>query len=405
MNTTRNLLLSDVHQTLLNTIERAGGNTLEAAFLAWIYPPLNNSLNARLPEDWSAMDYRHVAQLGFLSQGDSDTLLRQKDNLLDGLKRLVGRPIKVTGGYRAPFTTDVVALIGLALGARILGGDIQLSVTSWMMNFAQETCKDLPLWKRCLGFSALQLLDPEMDISLSINGDAADIRVALTQVGIQRLLQADDNKLALSSLFKETIEDVDKDPCLAGIRYTALKYVIESLPTLSLNKPTIIELITFLERIPAAFRRWTWEEKAKTSTSTVQMWDVQNEYHVQNLLYLLLSPIFPDLEDEFYLDPVGQKNARADLGIPSMKLIIEVKFLRSNVRFADMVEEIAADNSLYFGTNSEYNTRYQHLIAFVWDDSRRDTEHDVFKRGVNQFNHVVGSVIISRPGIMPHRKS
>ena len=66
-----------------------------------------------------------------------------------------------------------------------------------------------------------------------------------------------------------------------------------------------------------------------------RQWHVDNEYHVQNLLWVLLAPIFPDLDDEQYLTKIGQKNPRADLYIPSMKLIVEAKFLRAGTNAED----------------------------------------------------------------------
>ncbi len=73
----------------------------------------------------------------------------------------------------------------------------------------------------------------------------------------------------------------------------------------------------------------------RTTSGTARQWHIDNEYHVQNLLWVLLAPIFPDLDDEQYLTKIGQKNPRADLYIPSMKLIVEVKFLRAGEQDAE----------------------------------------------------------------------
>ena len=66
----------------------------------------------------------------------------------------------------------------------------------------------------------------------------------------------------------------------------------------------------FLERIQVGLMRWTWEEdKGRTKNSNPVKWLIENEYHVQNLLYVLMASIFNDIADEIYLDHVGQKNA------------------------------------------------------------------------------------------------
>ncbi|GAB4019141.1 PD-(D/E)XK nuclease domain-containing protein [Spirosoma koreense] len=400
MNSTVNPLLSDASRTLINTIKQIDDYSLEAAFIAWISLEENTLTNAKLPTDLSIMDYRHVAQLGLLAQIDSTIYSEHQQNLVSGLRRLVGRSVTVMGASRAPFATDVIALLGIAVGAKLVGGAIQKEVAEWMLSFVQETCKGLALWQRCIAYSALRILDSNSPISLSVAGNASAVRIALSQSGINQILQEADNEGLLVNIYKDVVENDELDPCQAGLLLKALQFLLESVPSISLNQPTITQLISLLERIPAGFRRWTWEDKPRTTTSTLQKWDIQNEYHVQNLLYVLLAPIFPDLVDEFYFEPIGQKNARADLGIPSMQLILEVKFVRKTARFADIIEEVAADNSLYFGNDSEYKSRYNQLLIFIWDDSRRTHEYDVLKRGINQLDHVAGSVIIPKPGIM-----
>jgi hypothetical protein len=61
----------------------------------------------------------------------------------------------------------------------------------------------------------------------------------------------------------------------------------------------------------------------------------------------MLAPIFPDLDDEQYLTKIGHKNPRADLHIPSMKLIVEAKFLRAGDKMQKSIDEISSDASLY----------------------------------------------------------
>ncbi len=142
--------------------------------------------------------------------------------------------------------------------------------------------------------------------------------------------------------------------------------------------------------------RWTWEKRARTRGGESRKWHIDNEYHVQNLLYLLLAPVFLDLTDEDYTPSVGQMHPRADLGIPSLRLIIEVKFMRSNDNPQDMIEQIAADSGLYLVENSSYSQ----IVAFIWDDSRRSEQHDLLRVGLRQLRGVVDAVIVSRPGSM-----
>jgi hypothetical protein len=156
-----------------------------------------------------------------------------------------------------------------------------------------------------------------------------------------------------------------------------------------------LDVLRILEGVHRSFRRWTWEHQPRTRTSTVERWNVQNEYHVQNLLWAILAPLFQDLNDEETLPPVGQKNPRLDLSIPSLGTIVEVKFLRRDIPMQRIIEEIAEDVGLY-----RTDRRWTSLIPFVWDDSARTEEHAKLVAGLNKLDMVIGAVVVPRPGMM-----
>lgn len=130
---------------------------------------------------------------------------------------------------------------------------------------------------------------------------------------------------------------------------------------------------------------------------TARQWHIEHEYHVQNLLWTILRPAFPDLRREEYTDPVGPLHPRLDLGIPSLRVIIEVKFWRESTSAAQLVEQIAADSSVYFNSATR---RYDSFVPFVWDHARRTERHDELLQGLRSLSHVVDAVVIARPGKM-----
>ena len=156
-----------------------------------------------------------------------------------------------------------------------------------------------------------------------------------------------------------------------------------------------LDVLRILEGVHRSLRRWTWEQQPRTRTSSAERWNVQNEYHVQNLLWTILAPLFQDLNDEETLPPIGQKNPRIDLSIPSLGTIVEVKFLRRGVPMQRVIEEIAEDVGLY-----RTDHRWTSLIPFVWDDSSRTEEHAKLVAGLNKLDMVIGSVVVPRPGMM-----
>ncbi|MFN9091726.1 MAG: hypothetical protein ACK5V0_09565 [Alphaproteobacteria bacterium] len=165
---------------------------------------------------------------------------------------------------------------------------------------------------------------------------------------------------------------------------------------LDLRAPSLDDVTLLLRRIPSGLRRWTWEAQKRTPTSTAQKWAVENEYHFQNLLCALLTPVFPDLRDEEWLGSVGQKRPRADLVLPSLHLVIEVKFWRENSSPQDLISQIAEDVSLYLKVGSPYRK----VLPIIWDQARRTEQYDLLISGLSQIRDVVTPVIIAQPAYM-----
>ena len=131
----------------------------------------------------------------------------------------------------------------------------------------------------------------------------------------------------------------------------------------------------------------------RTPATPMRQWHVDHEYHVQNMLWFLLAPIFLDLDDEQYLTKIAHKSSRADLYIPSMKIIVEAKFLRKGERIQKIIDEISSDASLYCALGNDCDG----VIAFIWDDSARSQEHDYLKQGLKKLKGVIGTIVVSRP--------
>ena len=164
------------------------------------------------------------------------------------------------------------------------------------------------------------------------------------------------------------------------------------------NGWTLSDLTNFLEKIPVGLRKWTWEDGARTRGANPVKWPVQNEYHVQNLLYALLGPIFNDVTDEMYLEPVGQKTPRVDLYLPSVHTIIEVKYRKdTKTSFQKLIGEIAEDASLY---RSDSKYKDAKIVSFLWDHTRATQEHAKFKQGVQKIRGIDGCIVVSSPSNM-----
>jgi hypothetical protein len=77
-------------------------------------------------------------------------------------------------------------------------------------------------------------------------------------------------------------------------------------------------------------------------------------------------------------------------------ICIEAKFWRASVKAQRMIEEVAADSSIYFVAGSPYTA----LIPFIWDNARRTEEHESLISGLMQLPRVTDAVVVARPGLM-----
>lgn len=188
-------------------------------------------------------------------------------------------------------------------------------------------------------------------------------------------------------------------PLLLALMIYCFDHASNDLTLVPPNGWLLKDLGVFLQRIPVGLKRWTWEEgKGRTRNSEPVSWLIENEYHVQNLLYVLLAPIFDDIADEINLQQVGQKNPRADLYLPGMHSIIEVKYRKDSKKsFSKLIGEVAEDASLYHADTKYKDAR---LVCFLWDHTRSTQEHSKFSQGVLSIQGIDACVVVSSPSFM-----
>lgn len=158
------------------------------------------------------------------------------------------------------------------------------------------------------------------------------------------------------------------------------------------------DLYTYLKRIPHGLNCWTWEDTERKRGDEPVKWYIDNEYHVQNLLAVILMPIFSKLNKELNIGQVGHKNPRADLFVPELNTIIEVKYRKdAKKRFSQFTDELAADRSLYKAKGSGYEN--SKLVAFLWDSAATTEEYEKFRQGILKMDYDE-CIIIPAPSFM-----
>lgn len=336
------------------------------------------------PADRSAW---HVAVLGYAAASDSlGDMLRPA--LEDGLRWLAERR------WHRPFRpltleADGVSMLGVALGA-VGAGLVAEAGPLGNAAVLSGTLKNLSAFNRSLMAAAAHLLDAPGRPDLS--AILPEARVALSDLGV-----LPDDVGSQPAAWHNAIRLVPGEggPAPAALTLRAFEALCERNMPARLGRLEPDDVVRVLEGVVRSMRLWTWEGRPRTPNSPTVRWDIENEYHVQNLLWAAMAPLFPDLDAEVYTPPIGQKNPRMDLTVPSMGLVVEVKFLRPGASFAKIVEEVAADASLY-----RTDQRWRVLVPFVWDDSRRTEEHAKLRGGLRKLDMVHDAVVMGRPGRM-----
>lgn len=253
--------------------------------------------------------YQAIAAAGYVLATDScrDDLVSQ---FKGAVKQLSGR--KFFSGSRTPrLEVDSVALLGIALGARAAG--IPQDGTEWidnLMGLASETLRG-DGWQCDLIEVGRRAINSDYDISIR----DVRLRCAFSEAPTQEELQ---------EAWGEMIARVgDSDPVQIAVNRAVFDRCAASLATHSIGSSGVAALVSILEGLTQSMSHWTYETRTRVKNVEPQRWEIDHEYHVQNLLWTVLRPVFVDLVDEQYLPKVGHKTPRYDLGVPSLRTIIE----------------------------------------------------------------------------------
>lgn len=356
-----------------------------AAFCLFISPWQKELSSADFHLEQGTTEYQSCAANGFLLITGNDN----KAAFLAGAEHLAGRTY-FTGTRAARFEIDGVALLGVALGYRAANADLVTS--KWLFALLEQAIKVLAddTWQVSLVKCAKAVLAATPDWSASDPVLTVSLRAVLGQT----CTKAEQNVAWLSVLsdFDET--DPARRASLQGV-FEVCTLALSRLPVHGAGVP---ELIAVLEGVAQSMSHWTYENSQRVKNRNPQKWEIDNEYHVQNLLWTVLRPIFPDLVEEESLKKLGHTTPRLDLGVPSLHTIIEVKYMRKQGQrqLKKVTDEIAADRSLYLRNGTGYTS----MIAFIWDECRQTESYKTLCNGLESLGGIEKVIILPRPAKM-----
>ena len=413
MNSAQELFISEVRRELLDSLTKLKGQpTQQYCFALWLLNqdryaavlnvPAEKHIAELIRDASSVRTYTALSSLGFLLDKVDSIRDETLNDFENGLRRLLGRTSVGISGV----SSDYVALFGICCGV-----------------VHTETIEDFKIWLR--GIAEKRYKHPKITESERVILDCCMHRLEMANSGVSRQNVSEPIDCAVAwamstrgfqDLFELTEESAsnvldyalsgkykDEDQTVRTILLAAIDSISKSSLELSIANPQVEDIIQLLSRFEHAMRRWCYEESPRVRWRGAKpvRWFIDNEYHVQSILWLMLSPILSDLEDEENLPSLGPKHPRYDLGIPSLGLIIEVKFVREKGGFAQVVEQVAADSNLYLSQTDQYSK----IIAFVYDDSLSTEEHQECRDGLQKIDGVIEAIMVSRPGKMPELTS
>lgn len=320
-------------------------------------------------------------------------LIKKEIDINKDLIRLFGQAAIIDGTPR-PWVMDIFGLLAIKFYLyKLSNNELNSKFQTWIRNFlpTQINKDHLNSYEKDLASFILEEKNTDSFIT-------ATIPLFLHYIGNTPI---NDNKLKASLInefFKEfqeyILEQESSEYIIAILIYVFDKYSqdVISVPP---NGWSFNDLTHYLNQIAPNLRRWTWESKSRTQGGEMIRWYINNEYHVQNLLYTLLAPIFCDLKEEENLPAIGQKKPRIDLYLPSLHTIIEVKYRKNNKKtFSELIGEIGEDASLYLSSDNFSDAK---IIVFLWDQTRSVQEHALFKSGILKISGINACIVASAP--------
>lgn len=341
----------------------------------------------------ASRSYRAVAAAGFLvAAGVRDPTVLE---FFDAGTTWLLNKAPIVDGIPTGIAIDGLAVFGVTVGQIKCGPKCELK--QWIASLKEAESKrvDSEALHRSALQSACALLDG--DDYLPTASDSPELCLSLHAKGTVQIIGAMLQSLCDSLYYRLRTrlpsQTTNEELVLALHAYD---WVESNAIASTREVATVSDLTRLLGRLESSFYRWTWEEEKRTPDSVPERWDVQNEYHFQNFLWAVLKPVFPDLKEEEYVASVGSVQSRIDLLIPSLKVIIEVKYRRKKMSENTVTREIAEDLGLYRHKRSDLLG----IIPVIWDEVSRSDETAHLIAGLKEMEGIIDAFVVTRPSRM-----
>jgi REase_DpnII-MboI len=233
--------------------------------------------------------------------------------------------------------------------------------------------------------------------------DPADLAVVYWMIGqnTARLVDPADHRILSQRVMRAVMQ---ADPAELTITQAALlASAANAITSVSIDQVLLsrTHLSLLLGRFPAAMRRWRWDSGDRIKEPI--HWPITSEREIQDILWLVLRSVFDDVIDEDTNPKVGHASTRADFGIPSIRLLVEVKYVYegTTAEFKKIEQEVMIDSVAYL----QRAALYDEIVVFIYDSTASVEHHELTRDALIKVPGIADVIIVSRPGVLAQGSS
>ncbi len=239
MKTVEDILIQDTKKALVKIVNNLKDKgDIDEVFAAWLASDIvkmNRAAELSAARIGASRSYSDIAVLGFCA--DIGLIEENKISALkDGLDWLTGRSVTVHG-ISTGLSQDPIALLGIALGARIVS-DVSLleSVSQWFGSFISEAYKmrGIENWQKCLIVSAGQILQVDMQILTPEDNEINDVLIALENKKVYSLEGKNERTISALQYLKSS-KSTEVEPVRAALSLNACNSIMNVMNEVHTN--------------------------------------------------------------------------------------------------------------------------------------------------------------------------
>jgi hypothetical protein len=332
-----------------------------------------------------------LAAIGYgLADASPGTQATARSMLSSGLRRLMSRNPFTD---RLTFAYDLPQVVGIGLAAQALAADLP-EFSEWFAYILQDDRLQPSGRFQALVYEHVRALLTGLTAAAVIRRDddvsVIALRYWMASGGTARPPDADEHRDLQKRITSEALRtELDQ---LSVSRIALMYRVVTAILDASIDQTILSRshLVAVLGRFEAAMRRWRFDSDRLQKPIR---WPITAEREVQDILWLILRSVFDDIVEEETLPKVGHSTYRADFGIPSLGVLIEVKYVRKSSDFKAIETEVMIDSVAYL----HGVTAYREIVVFIYDESASVQEHDTTAIALRGIDSISDVIIVSRP--------